>query len=310
MIKLYRNDEIIREKWDAFISKSINKTIFAYSWYLDTISENWSALILDDYYVVMPFVHTKKYMIEYIYMPFSVQKFGVFYQKKEDEIYVEEFIELLSKKFKLINLSLNNILSIKLCKFKVNYKSNFELDINKPYDEISRSYKKLLKRKLKKAENLNLTISEDGDFTQFITLRKSISKKNKNYQIKESSATKLLSIFEKAFKEKRARVFYAYKNTILCAMVLFLSADGRIVIYPASNEIGKKENAIPLIIDHFIKINANNKLVLDFAGSCIQGVAFFNKSFGSKETFYSYLEKKSLIQFIYNFISKFKLSFL
>ena len=46
--------QIDKEKWDACIAQSSNSLIYACSFYLEALSENWDALVLDDYEAVMP----------------------------------------------------------------------------------------------------------------------------------------------------------------------------------------------------------------------------------------------------------------
>ena len=47
------------------------------------------------------------------------------------------------------------------------------------------------------------------------------------------------------------------------------------------NDIGKKTRAVFRIMDDYIQCNAGSKLILDFAGSNIPGVAYWNLGFGA-----------------------------
>ena len=55
------SEKIDREKWDACVSNSHNPLIYARSFYLDHISDNWSGLVLNDYEAVMPICWRKKF---------------------------------------------------------------------------------------------------------------------------------------------------------------------------------------------------------------------------------------------------------
>ena len=66
MLKLLQRKEIDILKWDDLIAHSPAETIYPYSWYLDSVAENWSALVVDDYRFVMPVVWKKKAGMKYI----------------------------------------------------------------------------------------------------------------------------------------------------------------------------------------------------------------------------------------------------
>ncbi len=54
MIKYVSHEVIDREKWDKCIDNSTNGLVYAYSWYLDLICDEWNALIENDYESVFP----------------------------------------------------------------------------------------------------------------------------------------------------------------------------------------------------------------------------------------------------------------
>ena len=78
MIKLYANNEINKRKWDSCVADSQNGLIYAYAWYLDIVSPNWSALIKEDYKAIFPLPIKKKLGISYISQPLFTQKLGLF----------------------------------------------------------------------------------------------------------------------------------------------------------------------------------------------------------------------------------------
>jgi hypothetical protein len=63
LITYLKHTEIDKYKWDACITRASNSLVYAYSWFLDVVSPNWDALILDDYTAVMPITHRKKYFL-------------------------------------------------------------------------------------------------------------------------------------------------------------------------------------------------------------------------------------------------------
>jgi hypothetical protein len=66
-IRYLERNEIDINKWDRCISNAPNGLIYARSFYLDSMAENWSALVTGDYLYVMPLTWNKKFGIKYLY---------------------------------------------------------------------------------------------------------------------------------------------------------------------------------------------------------------------------------------------------
>src|SRR5476649_393601 len=107
MINYIEHKNIDKKKWDACIDSSSGACIFAYSWYLDIVSENWSALVLNDYEAVFPIAAKSKYKISYIYQPFFTRYFGVFTKNKISEKLVNEFLQAIPEKYKYLEFCLH-----------------------------------------------------------------------------------------------------------------------------------------------------------------------------------------------------------
>ena len=115
MINYLKHKEIDFVKYDQCIATSQNSLIYAYSWYLDIVAENWDALVLGDYEIVMPLTHRKKYGIPYIFLAPWVQQLGVFSVTDIKEEIIIDFLKAIPRKFKSVDILLNykNSCSIK-----------------------------------------------------------------------------------------------------------------------------------------------------------------------------------------------------
>jgi hypothetical protein len=107
MIAYLKHKNIDKKKWDACIEQSASSCIYAYSWYLDAVCKNWTALVLDDYKAVLPLAPRSKYSIHYVYQPFFTRYFGVFSKNKSDKTTVNLFLTAIPKKFKFLEFSLH-----------------------------------------------------------------------------------------------------------------------------------------------------------------------------------------------------------
>ena len=67
MIKYLKYEHIDKEKWDECIEQSFNGVIYAYSWFLDVVCEEWEALVEGDYERVFPINFRKKAGVNIIF---------------------------------------------------------------------------------------------------------------------------------------------------------------------------------------------------------------------------------------------------
>ena len=54
MITYVKRKDLDVVKYDACITNSAQGSVYAFSWYLDIVADNWGVLVLDDYKAVMP----------------------------------------------------------------------------------------------------------------------------------------------------------------------------------------------------------------------------------------------------------------
>ena len=80
MITYIKRKDLEVEKYDACIENALQSRVYAFSWYLDIVADNWDVLVLDDYKAVMPIAWKKKYFIKYVYPPLWLLELGVFSQ--------------------------------------------------------------------------------------------------------------------------------------------------------------------------------------------------------------------------------------
>ena len=136
-IRYLQNHEIDQDKWDDCIAHSFNGLVYAYSWYLDAICDEWHALVENDYERVFPMVVKRKYGVDLLYQPFFTQQLGVFSRKILNQDVVDEFIGQIPSKFKYIEINLNTLNKVDDEKNQIIQQQNLEFDIIKSYDKIA-----------------------------------------------------------------------------------------------------------------------------------------------------------------------------
>jgi len=283
-IQYLTNRKIDKVKWDNCISKAGSGLIYAYSFYLDTMAKHWDALVLNDYEAVMPLTWNSKYGINYLYQPFLAAQLGVFGNSITEEL-VENFIQEIPTSFRLIEISLNskNIFGAPTG-FSI-HRSNYVLDLNKPYQTLFSNYRENIRRNIKKAEQLGCIIKKDFDVEEVITLAVQQMKAQNN------ESTDNINRFRKLYQsleEKKMTATYGItlNNELLSSCVFFFSHNRAYYILVGNHPNGKTIGASHFLIDAFIRDHAGKEMVLDFEGSDISSLAFFYSSFGAEHEIY------------------------
>ncbi|OSZ77353.1 hypothetical protein CAP36_13205 [Chitinophagaceae bacterium IBVUCB2] len=287
-IQYLTNRKIDKTKWDNCISKADNGLIYAYSFYLDTMAKHWDALVLNDYEVVMPLTWNSKYGINYLYQPFLAAQLGIFGNNISEEL-IEDFIHSIPTSFRLIEISLNSKNITGIPTGYAMHRSNYTLDLNKPYNTIYSNYKENIRRNIKKATQLGCIVEKEVDVEEVITLAVQQMKEQSN----ESSDN--INRFRKLYKflnEKKMAAIYGIKlnNELLASCVFFYSHHRAYYILVGNHPNGKTIGASHFLIDAFIKDNADKEMLLDFEGSDIPSLAFFYSSFGAVHEIYPALK--------------------
>lgn len=275
MIRFLESKEIDIDKYNTCITNSINVRIYAYSWYLDCVADNWSVLVFDDYKAIMPLPWRSKYFIKYIYPPSWTQQLGIFSKNTITNKLVLQFIEAIPRKFKKITIqfnSENNFLSE-----KVKERRNFILPLNKRFDELKLGFNKNRLRDLKKALDSDFIIDKRVINTEFLNFYLNTEK---GYDI-HSEHIKYLNKLLKS-KNSAINIWGIKQNEKLIAGLLWLKNSNRITyLLPVATTEAKKQGLPTVLTVELIKQQANSGLILDFEGSMIPGVANFYKSFGA-----------------------------
>jgi len=141
---IFLNNKIIdKAKWDDCIKNAPNGIIYAYSWYLDTVSKNWDALIFEDYSAVFPLTWKNKFGFKYLCQPPFSQQLGLFSRNIITPDTLQAFLkEIINTNYKIIEINLNKY--NKFVPVSLNPKANitYELDLIYPYENICKNFQK------------------------------------------------------------------------------------------------------------------------------------------------------------------------
>lgn len=293
-IKYISHDEIDKQKWDNCVQHADNGLIYAYSWYLDTMTDHWDALVLNDYETIMPLTWNKKYGIHYLFQPYFCASLGIFSIKQINAAVTEAFLKKIPKRFRYIDIYLNHNNLFPVDGYSLTERVNYILALNKPYTEIAELYRTNLKRNIRKAEQTGLTAKQNIPLEDIIALAKETMQRVS--AISDEQLDRFKSLFDISKNKQLAETLGIYNNTNqLLASAVFLHSHNRwYYILVGNHPNGKTLGASHYLIDRFIAAHAGSDTILDFEGSDIRNLAFFYSSYGAIEERYPALRMNRL----------------
>ena len=288
MIKYLKRDELNIEKYNYCISNSKNSRVYAYSWYLDCVADNWGTLVLNNYEAVMPLPWRKKYFIKYIYLPIWIQQLGVFSEKEISKNLIDEFVKSIPIKFRKITIPFNSENKLYITSIH-NACDNYVLKLNKGYVELYAKFNSNRKRALNKSKGVSIVIEEKLTSIEFLNFYSKYSK----FESNESKKLKLKNILELT---QSKLIGIRVEGEIETVLLYFVDSDRITYLLPVSTKKAKSLGLPTLLITHLLKQYQSSNFVFDFEGSMVKGVADFYKSFGSHKETYS-LFKSNFLHF-------------
>ena len=294
-IFLYNRNAIDTVKWDKCIANSFNGIIYGFSWYLDIVCDKWEALIEDDYIRVMPLTAGYKYYTYYLYQPFFTQQLGVFSVPKLDSAIINNFLDHIPSKYKMIEINLNTFLKFENSKFVYKKNVTYQLDLIKQYDNISALYSAYTKRNLNHARSNQLVFSQGLNSDEFVELyKKSLYKKNTGLKDQNYEVLKKLVAFSFQHNIGKIHCVWDEKKQLHAAVFFIRSHNKSITLAAVTSLEGRKSRAMFYLLDEYIKANSESNLILDFEGSNIEGVAQFYAGFGAQACEYYTIKQNNL----------------
>ena len=289
------NNLIDKIKWDETIQQSKLAKAYVYSWYLDAVFPNWSALVNEDYTYVFPLTINSQYKIPYFFTPIFAMQFGVF-SIEEVSVEIEElFWNAVSTLSKAIDISLHPGSSYIPKNTQVLQKQCQIIDLTKTYLDISNNYNSNLKRNLTKATKLNLRVCTSENIQDVVSMFKN-GRGNKLEELKEIHYSNLHKLIQNGLNSNHVKIYECYEDREIIAAGFFSFCNNRIIYHKGgANHKGRKYGAMHLIIDQIIKQYASTGMIFDFGGSSIDSVRKFNLNFTREEYLYPVYKKSNFL---------------
>jgi hypothetical protein len=302
MIKYIRSQDLDIVKYNDCIENSIQSRIYAFSWYLDIVADNWGVLVQNDYEAVMPIPWKRKYGIKYVYPLLWVLELGVFYADNKTKI--APFLAILFNKFRFVESKLNSTEKFISRKNQLVGKQFQTLSLKEVYPAIYSKYRKDRKKDIRKAVHLDL-IEKWSDIPDklIVLFKNNVGKRTPN--ILEHDYTILENLMLACLERKVGEILSIYdKNSNLVASGFFIKHKDVVTILVSSTDFKNRNNgANTFLIDRAIFKFQKNFNTFNFGGSSIKSIAKYFLSFGAKTEDYQQV-KYNKLPFLLRFFKK------
>ena len=280
MIGYLKNNEIDREQWDSCIANSPGVKPYAYSWYLDIMAPGWEAMVDDEYESVFPIPANTRFGIKYIATPIFLQQLGVFSPDKPASQKILEFIDYLPDFYKLIDLCVGQ--KVISDGFRLTQRTNYELDLSKPYERLWEGFNSDCRRNINIAAKKKIELTEKvtpADLIDLFILNKGMIIKG----IKHRDYARLESLMNYCLRNNKGKIIGVRNAGKRLIFGVFLVQIRRsvTVLFTANSKESRDKRTGYFVINEIIKENSSKGTILDFAGSSIPSIASFMESFGS-----------------------------
>ncbi|MEL6720646.1 MAG: hypothetical protein AAFP82_18220, partial [Bacteroidota bacterium] len=160
-IRLVKQEELDRLKWDSCIHYASNGSVVGYKWFLNNVTKDWDALVEGDYESVFPLTWSKDALGRNVLrQPILIRKLGVFSVHILSPKRIAAFLDAIPSDYQSIQIALNERNTFETQKdFQWNSHSNYQLLLTDGYDAISEKYDESLKRILIEQQDFLIPIS-------------------------------------------------------------------------------------------------------------------------------------------------------
>ena len=282
VIRFLEHEDIIPERWDQCIDESANPLVYGYSWYLDGLChQQWAGLVLGDYEAVFPLPWKKKFGLRYVYQPFFCQQLGVF--SKNTALRIDDFLNAIPRKFVKVHLQIHSALASKRSLTK---RTNYLLDLSAKYHDIQGLYSADCHKNLNKIKSANVVYSVPENAGIVVDLYRQTWGAAVP-ELREQHYNAFITACNQAQALDRLEMVQASDTGETLGAGLFLKSPKYLhYVCGAPTPSGKKLGIMHGIIDQVIQKYARQKMVLDFEGSEIPGVASFYRKFHPEKSEY------------------------
>lgn len=273
------------ERWNDLVDRTVESSIFSYSWYLDEVAENWMVLVDEEYSCGVALPYTVRLGQKTLYTPIFVTYL--------------EWLGATKSSAKVEQLIRNEFPS-----FDVTFRQQLLGKLpNETYvcQECAVGESRLgsqAKRMLKKADSNRLSVRKMTNFLDvFAVVRTELE--GKFTGITHATLDRLEKAFESATESDRLVIYQVEKDGVCQGGIICLIQNHRLTyLKGAVNSEARNLGGMFIAIQRALEDAHAKNQVFDFGGSRVPGVRKFNQHFGGKDVeFFAYQHESRPIWF-------------
>jgi hypothetical protein len=262
-IQILRNSEIDFARWDRSLSRSLNGNVFGLSWFLNITAPDWEALAENDYQMLMPLPVCTRWNRKLISMPPFTWQLGIYSNRIMEPDLLSVFLNRLPASYRIKGITLNKFNRVNDSLFKVHDISSVEIDLISSYEKIRRRYDRELINELEQSATQQISIIKGlsvNDFLQFAARFDTYQ----DTRIRSREINFLRLIITNSVRYRLGEIYGAYtpENNLCAAAFLITYRQKATLFMTLASRTGLQYHAVQLIIDGYIKLHAEQKLIL------------------------------------------------
>lgn len=271
--------DINRKDWDELVERTEDSSIYVLSFYLDATAIDWEAYVADDFSFAIPVGVVRKGGITRVYPPL--------FQRYVEPIGDISKIDWNAFEKSLLNRYPKGDLQAKSAILPNTPFTNY---IHQVVDKERFKLKTQAKRMIKRFGQINYEISEENIDTDELSklIAKELSKKLPLYATKD--VQHLFEVVKKAEEKGFLYKIGVFEGDILKGGLIGLKFNSQLLYLKGTAlEELQQEGGMYALMNHFIDYGFSQNCSIDFGGSRVKGIQFFNQRFNGQDVeYYNY----------------------
>ena len=278
------HSQIDKGRWNETIERSLSPRIYGLSWYLDSVSPGWEALVSKDYSSVIPLPVRKKWGYTYVGHPPLTKQLGLFSTSKLDSSAIRQALQSIPySNVHLLWGGENPIEGLEPTEV------NAVLDLNHSIDQLRAAYHTNVHRNLRRSNMDDLTFVEVEPDDLFVD---ELFQHNPHFNFQLRPIVERLIAQCQFHGEVHTWIVSDHTGRWLAGCCWLVWGDRSYFLFPFTSPKGRERFALFALVDHYIAQYAETPLTIDFEGSNVPSVHRFYMGFGAREErFYRYIKK-------------------
>ena len=248
------------------------------------MTPGWNALADHDFQTVLPLPARRKFGIDYICTPPFLQKVDMCSSVVADTKALCEFLNSIPSDYKHIDLALGTAPG--LFSDAVTERFNNILDLKRDYAEIKGGYSTDARRNLRIAGENKQELLKGVKPAEAIHIFRDGPGRGLG-RIRNADYHRLEQLMEFTVSNRIGDIVGVRASGRLVYTVFYIDWRDRIsLLFTSTSPMSRTLRSGYLAIDHIIGLFSGRRDTLDFAGSSIESIASYNRSFGAAESKY------------------------